>query len=57
MCLLNENPVPIRDRMPGLAKELTAVIDKAPRQKSRRPFPGRTKTARIVFKVTSKRTQ
>lgn len=27
--ILNENPVPIRDRMPGLAKELATVIDKA----------------------------
>ncbi len=29
MFLLNENPVPIRDRMPGLEKNLAAVIDKA----------------------------
>jgi serine/threonine protein kinase len=27
--ILNENPVPIRDRMPGLKKNLAAVIDKA----------------------------
>jgi serine/threonine protein kinase len=27
--ILNENPVPIRDRMPGLAKEIAHVIDKA----------------------------
>ncbi len=27
--ILNENPVPIRDRMPGLEKTLAAVIDKA----------------------------
>ncbi len=27
--ILNENPVPIRDRMPGLDKKLAAIIDKA----------------------------
>jgi hypothetical protein len=27
--ILNEAPVPIRDRMPGLGKELATVIDKA----------------------------
>ena len=29
MFILNENPVPIRDRMPGLEKNLAAMIDKA----------------------------
>ena len=27
--ILNDNPVPIRDRVPGLSKELAAIIDKA----------------------------
>lgn len=27
--ILNENPVPIRERMPGLAKEVSATIDKS----------------------------
>ncbi len=27
--ILNDSPVPIRDRVPGLAKDIAAVIDKA----------------------------
>ena len=27
--ILKENPVPIRDRLPGLEKQLAAVIDKS----------------------------
>jgi hypothetical protein len=27
--ILNENPFPIHDRMPGLAKEIATAIDKA----------------------------
>ncbi len=27
--ILNENPVPIRERMPGLQKEIAAIIDKS----------------------------
>ena len=37
--ILNENPVPIRDRMPGLAKNLAAVIDKALVRSPKDRFP------------------
>ena len=37
--ILNENPVPIRDRMPGLAKEIAAVIDKALVRNPKDRFP------------------
>ena len=37
--ILNENPVPIRDRMPGLTKELAAVIDKALVRNPKDRFP------------------
>jgi serine/threonine protein kinase len=37
--ILNENPVPIRDRMPGLEKNLAAVIDKALVRNPKDRFP------------------
>ena len=37
--ILNENPVPIRDRMPGLEKNLAAVIDKALIRNPKDRFP------------------
>ena len=37
--ILNENPVPIRDRLPGLAKELADVIDKALVRNPKNRFP------------------
>jgi serine/threonine protein kinase len=37
--ILNENPVPIRDRMPGLAKDLADVIDKALVRNPKNRFP------------------
>ena len=37
--ILNENPVPIRDRMPGLEKKLAAVIDKALVRNPKDRFP------------------
>ena len=37
--ILNETPVPIRDRMPGLSKELAAVIDKALERNPKNRFP------------------
>jgi hypothetical protein len=37
--ILNENPVPIRDRMPGLPKELSNVIDKALVRNPKDRFP------------------
>jgi len=39
MFILNENPVPIRDRMPGLAKNLAAVIDKSLLRNPKDRFP------------------
>jgi serine/threonine-protein kinase len=36
---LNENPVPIRDRMPGLTKDIAAVIDKALVRNPKDRFP------------------
>ena len=39
MFILNENPVPTRDRMPGLAKELATVIDKALVRNPKDRFP------------------
>lgn len=43
MFLLTDNPVPIRDRLPGLTKEIAAVIDKALARnpKSRLPDAGK----------------
>jgi serine/threonine protein kinase len=37
--ILNENPVPIRDRLPGLAKEIATTIDKALVRNSKDRFP------------------
>ena len=37
--ILNENPVPIRDRMPGLQSELATVIDKALVRNPKDRFP------------------
>ena len=37
--ILNENPVPIRDRMPALVKDLAAVIDKALIRNPKDRFP------------------
>jgi hypothetical protein len=37
--ILNETPVPIRDRMPGLEKDLAAVIDKALVRNPKDRFP------------------
>ncbi len=37
--ILNENPVPIHDRMPGLAKELADVIEKALVRNPKNRFP------------------
>jgi serine/threonine protein kinase len=37
--ILNENPVPIRDRMPGLTKDIAAVIDKALVRNPKDRFP------------------
>jgi hypothetical protein len=37
--ILNENPVPIRDGMPGLQKEISTVIDKALVRNPKDRFP------------------
>jgi len=37
--ILNENPVPIRDRLPGLAKEIATTIDKSLVQNPKDRFP------------------
>ena len=37
--ILNENPVPIRDRLPGLAKETATTIDKSPVRNPKDRFP------------------
>jgi len=37
--ILNENPVPIRDRLPGLAKEIATTIDKALVRNPKDRFP------------------
>jgi hypothetical protein len=37
--ILNENPIPIRDRMPGLEKNLAATIDKALLRNPKDRFP------------------
>ena len=37
--ILNENPVSIRDRMPGLTKDIAAVIDKALVRNPKDRFP------------------
>ena len=39
MLILNEPPVPIRDRLPGLAKELADVIDKSLVRNPKNRFP------------------
>jgi serine/threonine-protein kinase len=41
--ILNENPVPIRDRMPGLEKNLAATIDKALVRNPKDRFPDAAK--------------
>ncbi|MCX6880173.1 MAG: hypothetical protein NTW21_41175 [Verrucomicrobia bacterium] len=37
--ILNDNPVPIRDRMPELTKDIAAVIDKALERNPKNRFP------------------
>ena len=37
--ILNENPVPIRDRLPGLAKEIATTIDKSLVRNPKDRFP------------------
>jgi hypothetical protein len=37
--ILNENPVPIHERMPGLARKIAAVIDKALVRNPKDRFP------------------
>ena len=37
--ILNENPVPIRERLPGLAKEIAITIDKSLVRNPKRRFP------------------
>ncbi len=37
--ILNENPVPIRDRLPALEKQLAAVIDKSLLRNPKDRFP------------------
>lgn len=37
--ILNENPVPIRDRLPGLEKQLANTIDKALARNPKDCFP------------------
>ncbi len=37
--ILNENPVPIRERMPGLEKDLAAIIDQSLVQNPKDRFP------------------
>ena len=49
--ILNENPVPIRDRMPGLAKELSTVIDKALVRNPKDRFPDAGKLQASLLKL------
>ena len=37
--ILNENPVPLRDRMPGLQKDIAAIIDKSLLRNPKNRFP------------------
>ena len=49
--ILNENPVPIRDRMPGLEKNLAAVIDKALVRNPKDRFPDAGKLQASLLKL------
>ena len=49
--ILNEHPVPIRDRMPGLAKNLAAVIDKALVRNPKERFPDAGKLQASLLKL------
>lgn len=49
--ILNENPVPIRERMPGLAKELSAIIDKALLRNPKDRFPDAGKLLASLSKL------
>ena len=48
--ILNENPAPIRDRMPGLEKNLAAVIDKALVRNPKDRFPDAGKLLTLLPK-------
>ncbi len=49
--ILNENPVPIRDRMPGLEKNLAVVIDKALVRNPKDRFPDAGKLLASLLKL------
>jgi serine/threonine protein kinase len=49
--ILNENPVPIRDRMAGLEKNLAAVIDKALVRNPKDRFPDAGKLQASLLKL------
>lgn len=51
--ILNENPVPISDRMPGLEKNLAAVIDKALVRNPKDRFPDAGKLLAAIPKPRS----
>jgi serine/threonine protein kinase len=49
--ILNKNPVPIRDRMPGLERNLAAVIDKALVRNPKDRFPDGGKLLASLLKL------
>ena len=48
--ILNENPVPIRDRLPGLEKNLAAGLDKALVRNPKDRFPDAGKLLSAILK-------
>jgi serine/threonine protein kinase len=49
--ILNENPVPLRDRMPGLQKEIAAIIDKSLLRNPKDRFPDAGKLLASLSKL------
>ncbi len=48
--ILNENPVPIRDRLPGLAREIATTIDQSLVRNPKDRFPDAGKLLAAISK-------